>query len=172
MICEDMWTEDVSEALEESGAEILIVTNGSPFEAGKQELRIQQAVQRVGETGLPLLYVNLVGGQDELVFDGASFALGANRRLVAQAPWLEPAVTVTRWRRDEEERWQAVGAPPVCRPPGELEAVYRAMVTGLRDYVGKNGFPGVVLGLSGGVDFGAVGSRRRRCARCRAGCTQ
>ena len=89
MVCEDMWVPDVAEGLEESGAELLIVINGSPFEAGKQDVRLQHAVARVTETGLPLIYLNLVGGQDELVFDGASFALDADRRLVAQAPWFD-----------------------------------------------------------------------------------
>ena len=153
MICEDMWIEDVAEGLEESGAELLIVINGSPFEADKQEIRLQNAVARVTETGLPLLYLNLVGGQDELVFDGASFALDADRRLVAQAPWFEPALLVTRWA-DDGDGWRFVGERQLTRPPEPLEAIYRAMVLGLRDYVAKNGFPGVVLGLSGGVDSG------------------
>ena len=152
MICEDMWIEDVAEALGESGAEILIVTNGSPYEADKQELRLQKAVARIVETGLPLLYVNLVGGQDELVFDGASFALDGDRRLVAQAPWFEPATIHTRWRL-QDEKWRCLGATTApVPPPSSPEAVYRAMVLGLRDYVTKNRFPGVVLGLSGGVD--------------------
>jgi NAD+ synthase len=153
MICEDMWTPDVAEGLEESGAELLIVINGSPFEADKQDLRLQHAVTRVTETGLPLLYLNLVGGQDELVFDGASFALDADRRLVAQAPWFEPSLLVTRWS-DDSDGWRFEGERQLTRPPETLEAIYRAMVLGLRDYVAKNGFPGVVLGLSGGVDSG------------------
>ncbi len=153
MVCEDMWVPDVAEGLEESGAELLIVINGSPFEAGKQDTRLQHAVARVTETGLPLIYLNLVGGQDELVFDGASFALDAECRLVAQAPWFTPALTLTQWTRDGE-RWRAAGERRVEPPPEPLEAIYRAMVLGLRDYVTKNGFPGVVLGLSGGVDSG------------------
>jgi NAD+ synthase len=110
-------------------------------------------VARVTETGLPLLYLNLVGGQDELVFDGASFVLDADRRLVAQAPWFEPALLVTRWA-DEGLGWRHQGERQLIPPPEDLEAIYRAMVLGLRDYVAKNGFPGVVLGLSGGVDSG------------------
>ena len=153
MICEDMWIEDVAEGVQESGAEILIVINGSPFEVGKQDRRIQMAVRRVTETGLPLVYVNQVGGQDELVFDGGSFAIGTDRRLAAQAPWFEPALLFTKWHRDEQaETWRCVSEPTLSPPPSELEAIYAAMVTGLRDYVRKNRFPGVVLGLSGGVD--------------------
>jgi len=153
MVCEDMWIEDVAEGLEESGAELLIVINGSPFEVDKQEIRLHHAVARVTETGLPLLYLNLVGGQDELVFDGASFALGADRRLVAQAPWFEPTLLLTSWC-DEGDGFEPVGERSIATPPERLEAIYRAMVLGLRDYVAKNGFPGVVLGLSGGVDSG------------------
>jgi NAD+ synthase len=151
MVCEDMWTEDVSEGLEESGAEILIVPNGSPFEADKQDERLNLAVARVTETRLPLIYCNQVGGQDELVFDGASFVLNADRRLAAQAKAFEEDLLITRWRRGEDDVWACVDGR--ITPPVEgLEAVYRAMCLGLHDYVDKNGFPGVVLGLSGGVD--------------------
>jgi len=153
LVCEDMWIEDVAEGLEESGAELLIVINGSPFEVDKQEVRLHHAVARVTETGLPLLYLNLVGGQDELVFDGASFALGADRRLVGQAPWFEPALLLTSWS-DEGDGFVPAGERSMATPPEPLEAIYRATVLGLRDYVAKNGFPGVVLGLSGGVDSG------------------
>jgi NAD+ synthase len=93
-----------------------------------------------------------VGGQDELVFDGASFALDAKRRLAAQLPSFAERVAVTRWERGEDEVWRAVGEGPVTPPLDQYEAVYRAMVLGLRDYVGKNRFPGIVLGLSGGID--------------------
>ena len=151
MVCEDMWTEDVAEGLQESGAEILIVPNGSPYEADKQDVRMNLAVARVTETGLPLIYCNQVGGQDELVFDGASFVLNADRRLAAQAKAFEEDLLITRWRRGEDRIWACVEGR--ITPPVEgLEAVYRAMCLGLRDYVGKNGFPGVVLGLSGGID--------------------
>ncbi len=153
MVCEDMWVEDVAEALGESGAEILVVVNGSPFETDKQDQRLQLALARVVETGLPLLYVNQVGGQDELVFDGASFALDADRSLVAQAPMLEEAVIATRWRHDEDAgRLVAAAGGELVPPLAPLPAIYGAMVLGLRDYVNKNRFPGVVLGLSGGVD--------------------
>ena len=151
MICEDMWIEDVAEGLAESGAEILVVPNGSPFEDGKIDRRLQLAVARVTETGLPLIYVNQLGGQDELVFDGGSFALDADRRLVAHSRSFVEEVTATRWRREGDRIVPAArGAIPAPLP--HLETVYRAMVLGLADYVGKNRFPGIVLGLSGGID--------------------
>ncbi|MDX1541792.1 MAG: NAD+ synthase, partial [Geminicoccaceae bacterium] len=151
MVCEDMWIEDVAEALEESGAEILIVPNGSPFEHDKWDVRLQIALARVTETGLPLVYVNQVGGQDELVFDGGSFVLNADRRIAAQARNFEEQLLVTRWARGADGRL-VCGPGDIARPLDELEAVWRTMVLGLRDYVDKNRFPGVVLGLSGGID--------------------
>jgi NAD+ synthase len=151
MICEDMWSPDATEALSESGAELLIVPNGSPYESDKRDERIALAVMRVKESGLPLLYVNQVCGQDELVFDGASFALDAECRLKVQAPDWREALVLTRWRRGEADRW-TVDEGPLTPPTEGLEAIYQAMVLGLRDYVRKNRFPGVVLGLSGGID--------------------
>jgi NAD+ synthase len=150
MVCEDMWMPDVSECLAESGAEILIVINGSPYELNKTEERIQLAVQRIVETGLPLIYVNQVGGQDELVFDGASFALNADHGVAAQLPAFEEAIELTEWRR-QSDCWHCV---PARREPPEsgMEPIYRALMLGLRDYVNKNRFPGVILGLSGGID--------------------
>ena len=150
MVCEDMWTGEVTECHAENGAEILIVPNGSPFDATKTDERLSHAVARVTESGLPLIYVNQVGGQDELVFDGASFVIEADRSLSAQLPSWEEAVVVTSWRRDGDG-W-------ICEPgtvvaeAGRHENIYRAMVMGLADYVGKNGFPGVLIGLSGGID--------------------
>ena len=151
MICEDLWIPDVAEGLEESAAEILIVINGSPFELDKQDIRLSNAVARVTETGLPLIYVNQLGGQDELLFDGASFVLDADCRLAAQGAAFEEQLVLTRWRRGEDDRWQCVEGD-VAKPASGLEAIYRALVLGLRDYVDKNRFPGVVLGLSGGID--------------------
>jgi len=150
MVCEDMWFPDVSETLQESGAELLIVINGSPFETDKRNQRLSFAIERIKETGLPLLYVNQVCGQDELVYDGASFALDADCRLKAQAPDWRELVLTTRWRR-EGARW-TVDQGPTTAPSEGLEAIYQALVLGLRDYVEKNRFPGVVLGLSGGID--------------------
>jgi NAD+ synthase len=169
MICEDMWTPDVTECLEESGAEILISINGSPYEHDKLDARVQLAVQRVGEAGLPLAYVNQVGGQDELVFDGASFVLDADCRLMAQSPSFAEDLAITRWRRDGET-WRC-GQGQRVAPSEGLEAIYSALALGLRDYVGKNRFPGVVIGLSGGIDSAlsaavavdALGAERVRC---------
>ncbi len=150
MVCEDMWTPDVAETLAETGAELLIVPNGSPFEADKQDRRLQLAVSRVTETGLPLVYVNQVGGQDELVFDGMSFALSADSRLVAQFPGFVEHVGLTHWTRDGDG-WRG-GSTELIPPPEPLSAIYHAMMLGLRDYVEKNRFPGVILGMSGGID--------------------
>ena len=150
MVCEDMWFPDIAETHEESGADVLVVINGSPFDARKGDQRLTNAVARVTETGLPLVYVNQVGGQDELAFDGASFVLAGNARLVAQAPSWRTALTVTRWR-ESADGWEP--EPGELHPVSEgTEAIWQALVTGLRDYVEKNGFPGVVLGLSGGID--------------------
>ncbi|MFM8992056.1 MAG: NAD+ synthase [Alphaproteobacteria bacterium] len=151
LVCEDMWTPDVAETLAESGAEILLVPNGSPYEAGKAGRRMDLAVARVVETGLPLVYVNQVGGQDEIVYDGASFALGADRRLVLQAPWFRECVSTLRWTRGADGVLSCGGGPREA-PPGDLAAIHGALVLGLGDYVRKNRFPGVILGLSGGID--------------------
>ncbi len=151
MICEDMWTPDVTETLQESGAELLIVPNGSPYESDKLDERLNLAVARVVEADLPLVYVNQICGQDELVFDGASFVLNADRRLAAQAPAWREHVMTTRWSRGSNGAWTSAPGEMHAQPE-RLEAIYNAMVLGLRDYVRKNGFPGVALGLSGGVD--------------------
>ncbi|MGP1254078.1 MAG: NAD+ synthase [Kiloniellales bacterium] len=150
MVCEDMWTPDATECLEESGAEILIVPNGSPFETDKLEERQQLAIQRITESGLPLIYVNQVGGQDELVFDGASFALDAGCRLRTHLPAFQEAIGLTQWERTDDG-WSCSDGDLV-EPLEGLEATYRALMLGLKDYVEKSGFPGVVIGLSGGVD--------------------
>jgi NAD+ synthase len=150
-ICEDIWTPDVAECLVESGAEMLVVPNGSPFETDKVDERFNLTVARVTETGLPLVYVNQVGGQDELVFDGASFVVNGDRSLAVQAPAWEEALTLARFTRDRNRGW--ICAPgEIVRPPEGIEAIYRALVVGLGDYVNKNRFPGVILGLSGGID--------------------
>jgi NAD+ synthase len=150
MVCEDMWTPDAAECLQESGAELLLVPNGSPFEFEKHDIRIQLALARVSETGLPLAYVNQVGGQDELVFDGASFVVNPDHGLAAQLPSFGETVALTRWRR-AGEGWVCEEGP-LEKPADGLESIYAAMMLGLRDYVGKNRFPGVLLGLSGGID--------------------
>jgi len=150
MICEDMWTSDVAECLAQTGAELLVVLNGSPFELDKWEEREALARARIAETALPIVYVNQVGGQDELVFDGASFAINADSTGAALLPaWVETGESVVAVRGDRGIRLEEA---VISRPATRLQNVYNAMVLGLRDYVEKNGFPGVVLGLSGGVD--------------------
>ncbi|MCT8971028.1 NAD+ synthase [Microbaculum marinisediminis] len=150
-VCEDIWEDEVVECLEESGAELLIVPNGSPWWKYKHDLRLNVVVQRVTESNLPLIYVNQLGGQDELIFDGASFGLHADRTLAFQMPAFEEGVAITRWKRDRGEGWRCVDGP--MAPLGDNdELMWLACVNGLRDYVDKTGFPGVVLGLSGGID--------------------
>ena len=150
MICEDMWFPDSAECLVESGAELLVVPNGSPFETDKLDERIALAGRRVAETGLPLIYVNQVGGQDELVFDGASFVLNADRDRAAQCSAFAEHVALTRWEKGEKG-WACVEGPRAPTPDAS-GAIYEALVLGLRDYVAKNRFPGTILGLSGGID--------------------
>ncbi|MBT6095413.1 MAG: NAD+ synthase [Rhodospirillaceae bacterium] len=150
MVCEDMWYGDVAECLDESGAEMFVVLNGSPFETDKRDDRLNYAVARVTESNLPLIYVNLVGGQDELVFDGGSFVIGADHSLRARAPEFEEELLITEWRRAGDQ-W-VCEAGPIVRSLEADDAVYHSLVLGLRDYVGKNGFPGVLIGLSGGID--------------------
>ncbi|MBY8824867.1 NAD+ synthase [Sphingomonas colocasiae] len=150
-ICEDIWFPAVCAHLRARGAELLISPNGSPYEVDKDDLRSSAiAAARVAETGLPLAYLNRVGGQDEIVFDGASFVLNADGLLAHQLPDWEETVVETQWQRGPDG-WRCL--------PGVLNAlephpsdIYHAMVVGLRDYVDGNRFPGVVLGLSGGID--------------------
>ncbi len=150
MVCEDMWTPEVTETLAESGAELLLVPNGSPYEHDKLDHRIQLAGARTVESNLPLIYVNQLGGQDELVFEGASFALDADATLRAQLPAWREAISLTRWKRGNNG-WRCADGD-IVTPVLGLAGIYHAMMLGLRDYVEKNGFPGVVLGLSGGID--------------------
>jgi NAD+ synthase len=168
-VCEDIWTGDVVECLAETGAEMLLVPNGSPYWRGKTEERFNIAAARVTEAGLPLVYLNQIGGQDELVFDGASFVLNADSSLACQLPAYEETVALTVWEKSDLG-WACIDAPTVTVEEGE-EADYAACVLGLRDYVDKNGFPGVVLGLSGGIDSAlcaamavdALGASRVHC---------
>ena len=171
LLCEDMWSPDPAETLAESGAELLVVMNGSPWEQGKEDSRMALAAARVTETGLPLVYVNQAGGQDELVFDGASFALDAACSLKAMAPPWRAAAPVTRWTRGPAGLACAGG--DIARQPEGREQVYGALCAGLRGYVGKNRFPGVIVGLSGGIDSAltaavaadALSPARVRCVR-------
>jgi NAD+ synthase len=153
-ICEDIWKEEVCECLQETGSEILISPNGSPFDWPKPDLRMNAAVARVTETGLPLIYLNQVGGQDELVFDGASFVLNTDRSLPVQMPAWEESVVITEWVK-ENGGWHCKRGLLATIEERDA-AAYHACMLGLRDYVRKNGFPSVVLGLSGGVDSALV----------------
>ena len=149
-ICEDIWGADPVECILETGGEILLVANASPYEREKLLVRQNVAVSRVVESGLPLIYLNMIGGQDEIVFEGASFGLNADRSLAFQLPAFRPVVARTVWERGETT-WRCVEGPGEIVEEGD-EADYAACVLGLRDYVENNRFPGVVLGLSGGVD--------------------
>ncbi|UTP38108.1 NAD+ synthase [Phenylobacterium sp. LH3H17] len=149
-VCEDIWKPGVCGDLKARGAEILLVPNGSPYRRTADDERMKVARARVAETGLPLVYVNEVGGQDELVFDGGSFALSAKGEVVMRLPMFEEALALSTWEKGEAG-WTCVEAPMSDWVTGP-EEIYRAMVMGLRDYVRKSGFPGVLLGLSGGVD--------------------
>ena len=150
MICEDWWYPAVSETLLETGAEMLLSVNGSPFENAKAGQRVQLAVARVVETGLPFVFCNQVCGQDELVFDGASFVLNADRSLACVMPSFEEAIVLTEWHRAED---RLVCKPQALPPEPSAESlIYRCLMLGLADYVNKNRFPGVLLGLSGGID--------------------
>ncbi|MCR9149989.1 MAG: NAD+ synthase [Rhodobacteraceae bacterium] len=168
-VCEDAWYEDVAETLAETGAEVLLVPNGSPYRRAKQDLRFNVTVARVVETGLPLIYLNTVGGQDDQVFDGASFALNPGGELALQMPAMEEAITHIDLENGAEG-WRIVPGERVLLPD-DWEMDYHAMVLGLRDYLGKSGFSKVLLGLSGGVDSAlvatiaadAIGPENLRC---------
>ncbi|MCB2134348.1 MAG: NAD+ synthase [Rhodobacteraceae bacterium] len=153
-ICEDAWYDDVTETLAETGAEILLVPNGSPYYRDKYDRRVAIMVSRVIETKLPLVYLNMVGGQDDQVFDGGSFVLNPGIELAAQLPLFDDCIRHVDFER-KETGWRAVRTElePI---PDEWEQDYRAMVQALRDYMGKTGFSKVLLGLSGGVDSAIV----------------
>ncbi len=153
-ICEDIWGTEVVECLAETGAEITISPNGSPFDWTKPDVRMNIAVARVIESGLPLVYLNQIGGQDELVFDGASFVLNADHSLAVQMPAWEEGLALTEWTRTDDG-WVCATGERAIIDPGDA-AAYQACVLGVRDYVDKNGFPGVILGLSGGIDSALV----------------
>ncbi len=150
MICEDWWLPTVAETLAESGAEVLLSINGSPFEVEKQEQRMALAVSRVVETGLGFVFCAQVAGQDELVFEGASFVLNPDRSLAVQLPFFEERLALTEWQRRDSRLFCTPGE--IAAEPPRLEQIYRSMMLGLADYVRKNRFPGVILGLSGGID--------------------
>ncbi|NDP43202.1 MAG: NAD+ synthase, partial [Aromatoleum sp.] len=146
IVCEDVWFPHSSRQAKEAGAQLIVVANGSPYHTRQQALRRAQVADRARETGLPFVYVNRVGGQDELVFDGASFVTDSTGEIVQQLPAWHECVAIVKVEN---------GMPKAVR--GALDDrleyhVYEALVLGVRDYVGKNHFPGVLLGLSGGVD--------------------
>jgi NAD+ synthase len=153
-ICEDIWGPEVATHLVAAGAEIFLVPNGSPFDWSKPGLRHRISAERVKETGLPLVYVNQVGGQDELVFDGASFILNGDGSEPVRLPAWEETVALSVWRKGAGG-W-ACEASEVAARDDDDAAAYQACLLGLRDYVEKNGFPGVIIGLSGGIDSALV----------------
>jgi NAD+ synthase len=149
-VCEDIWFPRVTDHLARAGAELMLVPNGSPFEVDKFPRRVELARERATETGVPLAYVNQVGGQDELVFDGGSFVVNADGTLAQLLPFFSDAIVMTTWRRGEHG-FRCEGECDLTEP-SRLSAIYSAMMLGLRDYVNKNGFKGIVLGMSGGID--------------------
>lgn len=153
-ICEDAWYEDVCETLEETGAEILVVPNGSPYYRDKFDRRMNHMVARVVETGLPLVYINMVGGQDDQVFDGGSFVLNPGGELAVQLPVFDEMTVHVDFERTAVG-WRAEHGQKALLPAGE-EQDYRVCVEALRDYMGKTGFKKVLLGLSGGIDSALV----------------
>ena len=153
-ICEDIWNDEVCETLCETGTELFLVPNGSPFDQNKVDVRLNVVTSRVVENGLPMAYLNQIGGQDELVFDGASFCLNVDRSLAFQMPAFKEDLLITNWKRTPDG-WVCEKGP-ASKPLEHLDAVWQACVLGLGDYVRKNHFPGVVLGLSGGIDSAVV----------------
>lgn len=153
-ICEDAWHEDVCETMAESGAQILMIPNGSPYYSGKFDRRINHMVSRVIETGLPLVYLNMVGGQDDQIFDGGSFVLNPGGELAVQMPLFDEAYSEVDFI-ETPDGWRAEAGEKISHPT-LAEQEYRAMVEGLRDYMRKTGFSKVLLGLSGGVDSAIV----------------
>ena len=153
-ICEDVWEPEAARSAKAAGAELLLTINASPYEQKKQRAREAVLRERIADTGLPIIYVNLVGGQDELVFDGRSCALDASGRVVLRAPAFEETLMLLRVERATGGALRLIADSPDAIAPelADEESVYRALVQGVRDYVNKHRFPGVVIGLSGGVD--------------------
>jgi NAD+ synthase len=170
-ICEDIWFPRITDHLARQGAELMLVPNGSPFEVDKFARRIELARERAAESNTPLAYINQVGGQDELVFDGGSFVVNADGSLAQLLPFFTETIVTTTWRRTDGV-FRCDGNCEL-REPSRLSAIYSAMMLGLRDYVNKNGFSGIVLGMSGGIDSAltaavavdALGARRVRGVR-------
>ena len=149
-VCEDIWFKDPTNQAADHGAEVLLNLNASPYRQGKCQLREVEVRRRVAESGLPIVYVNQVGGQDELVFDGGSFVISANGQKVARAPAWREGLFPVNITREQDGQVNLVGE--VVAKESDLEMIYRGLVVGLRDYIEKNDFPSVVIGLSGGID--------------------
>lgn len=171
LTCEDMWFPDVTAHLRKKEAEILIIPNGSPYEIAKTHVRLEHARARVSETGLPLLYINQIGGQDELVFDGASFALDNKGKILTQLPSHVEYVSTTIWEQGVDRIFHCKSFEAPVELYQGSEEIYQTLVLGLRDYVQKLNFPGILLGMSGGIDSAlsaaiavdALGADRVRC---------
>jgi NAD+ synthase len=169
MVCEDMWLPGAGEALADAGADFFIVPHGSPFRTTSLEEREAAARERVKATGKPLMFVNQLAGQDEVVFEGAAFIMDRAGEILHRAPQFEAGVFLSEWK-ERGNGWECVAGPDALWVRGE-EMIYRAVVLGVRDYIEKNRFPSVVIGLSGGVDSAltaamavdALGSARVRC---------
>ncbi|MEF8728565.1 MAG: NAD+ synthase [Accumulibacter sp.] len=145
-ICADVWEAGAADLAREAGADVLLVLNASPYHIGKRERRAEVLRQRISSTGLPVVYANLTGGQDELVFDGGSFVLDSRGTLCGQLPQFEEALGIVDFVDGEPQ------PTTIVTPPCQEAEIYQALVLGVRDYLGKNGFPGALIGLSGGID--------------------
>jgi NAD+ synthase len=169
--CEDFWFPTVAKHLKDHGADILISLNGSPFEVQKDQMRLDIISNRVRETGLPAFYINQVGGQDEIVFDGGSFAMNADGEVIAHLPFFEEAIETITSLSFRESVSEPRNLRPLDYARDDNKLIYECLKLGLRDYVDKNGFPGVIIGSSGGIDSAlsvaiavdAIGADRVQC---------
>ncbi|MDA0782653.1 MAG: NAD+ synthase [Rickettsiales bacterium] len=152
LICEDLWGFKVSKHLEKQGAEILVSINASPFEAKKHNTRMETAKKNVRQTSLPLIYVNQYGGQDELVFEGGSFILDKEAKVSFRQPRWKESLEITQWFKNSDGLWQCKSNADEVIESDRLQNIYEAIKLGLKDYVEKNGFFGVIIGMSGGID--------------------
>jgi len=156
LICEDAWFEAPAQSARNAGAQLLLVLNASPFHVGKGLEREVQMGQRVHECGLPLVYAHLVGGQDEVIFEGRSFALNAKAEVVARAPAFQECLQTLSVQNNQGPEGLQISGTTVSASNSWEEDLWHALVLGIRDYLGKNGFPGAILGLSGGIDSALV----------------
>lgn len=156
LICEDAWFEAPAQSARDAGAQLLLVLNASPFHVGKGLEREVQMAQRVKECGLPLVYAHLVGGQDEVIFEGRSFALNAKAEVVARAPAFQECLQIIGVQNNQGPEGLQISGTEVSASNSWEEDLWHALVLGIRDYLGKNGFPGAILGLSGGIDSALV----------------